>query len=98
MTTTRLLTLCLAFLALTACGGGETTEAPADAPAADAAPAPLPAKVQEAVTVAKAIRAKPDDTAAALADNGTTAAAFDALMYEIAADPALSKAFEDAMK
>ncbi len=76
---------------------GETAAAPAKAePPAEAPPA-LPPKVAKAVELAKAISARPEDADAILARAGLDRAGLEALMAEIAADPALSAAYEAAL-
>ena len=91
-------TLLPLVLALAAC----SSEAPAPpkpaAPAPVAAPAApvLPEKVQKAVTIANAIKKDPTRVDAILAENGTTRADFEALLYEIAADPALAYSYSEA--
>lgn len=47
-------------------------------------------KVDRAATIAKAIRANPDNAEQILRQNGMTEEQYEALMYEIAADPAMS--------
>lgn len=82
----------LLFSLLVACGDPEpvVTAAP---PAATA----LPPQVARAVELAQAVRAQPTDTEAALASKRATAAELDALLYEIAADPALTEAYTAAV-
>lgn len=78
-------------------------DAPAPAPAAEAPAAPAPAEVEaakkEAVTraaaVAKAIDAG-TDPAEAMASEGLDETSFRSLLYDIAADPALTKMYADA--
>jgi hypothetical protein len=67
--------------ALLACG--------TSTPVADPAPAAVAA-------VAEALEAAPGDADAILSEHGWTAETFEARMYEIAEDPALTKAFLDA--
>ena len=50
-------------------------------------------KVDQAVAVAKELRSKPDDAEAILTRNNLTPEQWEALMYEIADDPALSDQF-----
>ncbi len=76
---------------------GAQTAAPAKAaPPPEAAPA-LPPKVAKAVELSKAISARPEDADAILARAGLDRAGLEALMAEIAADPALSAAYEAAL-
>lgn len=59
--------------------------------------ADLPESVQHAVAIAREIEATPDDTDAILERHGLTVETFEDMMYEISADPALSKAYNDAV-
>ncbi len=67
-----------------------------DAGTADATPA-VDARVTRAAAVAKDVAAG-TASADALAKHGLTAGELEALMLEIAADPALSAAYEEARK
>lgn len=82
---------------LSGCG-----DAPApEAGAGDAAPAVdqgAPAWVLELAAIATAIEAKPASGDSILAANGMARARFDSLVYEVAADPALTAAFEAARR
>ncbi|MBL9104433.1 MAG: hypothetical protein JNL82_26040 [Myxococcales bacterium] len=52
-------------------------------------------KADQAVTIAKQLRAaKPDDAEKILAEHGMTADQWEALMFEIAEDPALAAKYE----
>lgn len=53
--------------------------------------------VQKAVEIAKAIEADPDATEQVLQDHGLTVEEFEQMMYEIGADPELTKAYEAAL-
>lgn len=55
-------------------------------------------KATQAAAVADDIARNPDDPQAALDAHGMTMDEFDALMFEVAADPALTKAYEEARK
>lgn len=66
---------------------------PPEAPPQVAEPAVDP-RVAKAAALAKAVDTNPDGAAAALEANGMTQADLDALMYEIAADPALTLAYQ----
>jgi hypothetical protein len=58
---------------------------------------PVEATVEEqAGAVAKAVDADPSGLQAALEANGLTAETYEAALYEIATDPARTKAFEKA--
>lgn len=54
-------------------------------------------KVDQAVAIAKEIRAKPDDAEKILGTHNMTADQWEALMYEIADDPALAAQYEAAL-
>lgn len=54
-------------------------------------------KVDQAVAIAKELRAKPDDAEKILGSHDMTADQWEALMYEIAEDPALSEKFESGL-
>jgi len=84
-----LATLCLAVL-LAACGGDRT-----DSNDGGAEPA-APSKAVRAATIANEIAANPDNAEAILKEHGMTEAEFEALMFEIAEDEALSEAYEKA--
>lgn len=76
-------------LLIAACGG-PTAPAPAEHEAAPAAAAAPASRAIQAATLANAIAAAPDRADAILADAGVSPEAFEALMYDIAADPSLS--------
>lgn len=86
----------LSLVALLACSSEPAAPPakpePAPVAAAPAAPA-VPENVRKAVTIANAIQKDPARADAILAENGTTRADFEALLYEIAADPALAAAY-----
>ena len=88
-----------AIIALAACRAGDK---PADQPAAQPivadATADLPADVQRAVTVARAIEAKPAAIDSILSAHGLTRAGLDSLMYAIAADSAKAAAYSAALR
>jgi len=54
--------------------------------------------VDHAVAAAHAIQANPAATDSILAAHGLTRARFDSLMYEVAADSALARAYTEAIK
>ncbi|MDP1660922.1 MAG: hypothetical protein Q8L55_03320 [Phycisphaerales bacterium] len=54
-------------------------------------------RVDTAVKIAKAVEANPDRAGAVLRENGMTADAYEDLMYDIAADPAMSAEFNSRM-
>ena len=53
--------------------------------------------VQRAVEIAKAIEADPDAAGQVLEDHGLTVEQFEQMMYDISADPELSRAYEAAL-
>ena len=55
-------------------------------------------KVDQAVTIAKELRAKPDDAEQILGRHNLTADQWEALMFEIAEDAALSDKFEAGLR
>lgn len=71
---------------------------PSTAPAPQAAPTPAADKVAVAVTIAKAIEADPDAADTILADHGMTQGQFEDLLFEIAADPELSRRYASEME
>lgn len=81
---------------LTAC------EAPADRRADDAEPSPaadsIPAYVNDVAGIANAVERQPAAADSILAAHDMARAAFDSLIYEIAADPALTAAYEAARR
>ena len=78
-------------LLLVACGGG-SQKAPSPG-----ATTTTPPKAAQAAAIAKDLRANPDDADAILAKHGMTRQQFEDLMYEIAADEELTKAYEQAL-
>lgn len=55
-------------------------------------------KVDQAVTIAQQIKAKPDDAEKVLGQHNMTPDQWEALMYEIASDPAMAEKFEAGLK
>ena len=51
-------------------------------------------KVDQAVTIAKELKAKPDDAEKILGSHNMTEDQWEALMYDIASDPAMATKFE----
>ena len=76
----------LLLAALAACTGGETATTPEPEIVAD----PATDEAANIAAIALEIRAAPSDAATILASHGTTMAAFEASLYKIAKDPALS--------
>ncbi len=109
MHTYKLLTLSLCLSLVGACDSGDK---PADEPAKTAKkPAEKPAekpvetepesqldpKVAKAVAIAKEIEGNMDDTDAILEKHGLDRDSLEQMMYEIARDPTLSNAYEQAL-
>lgn len=88
-----LLLLIVCGLVVAGCGA-PAPEPPAEETAAAVATGDI---VQRAVEIAKAIEADPDSAAQILEDHGLTVEQFEDMMYEISADPVLSKAYEAAL-
>jgi hypothetical protein len=59
--------------------------------------APLPEQVQKAVDIAKALEADPDRIESILEEAVMTADEYESLLYDIAADPELSRLYNEAM-
>ena len=57
----------------------------------------LPTQVQKAVDIGRAIEENPDRIEAILEEAGITADAFEELLFDIAADPELSRLYTEAM-
>jgi hypothetical protein len=87
---TLIAAMTLALLAGCSGGGSGTSAGPSAAPNSGAVTAGQPSKVDKAASVARAIQASPDRADQILRDNGMTEQQFSDLMYEIAADPAMS--------
>lgn len=83
---------------LVACGGeAEQAATPPATPPVEAPAEGLPPQVARAVELAKAVESTPGDPTAALAAKNGSRAELEGLLYEIAADPALSDAYAKAM-
>jgi len=102
---TRLVALGAALAMTAACGPPKADATPAveaAAPAAEtAAPAnqiAAPQMVDQAVAVARAIRALPGAADSILAAHGLTRPGFDSLMYAIALDSAMARAYTEAIR
>lgn len=83
------------LLAAPGCGAPETEQVPATGDVADAVD--LPDQVATAVAIARELAADPGDGEAILDRHGLTEEGFDQLMYEIAADPELTAAYQEAL-
>lgn len=81
----------LLFVLLTGCGQG--SDRAADTEQTSAAES-VPSWVDRVAAVARAIEQRPSAADSILAANDMTRAAFDSLIYEVAADPALTAAYE----
>jgi hypothetical protein len=87
--------LMIALLATAACSGAKE-EAPAVAETATVDAPALPPDVNQAIMISKAIAANPAASDSIFAVNNLTAAGFDALLYNIAADSAKSRLYNAA--
>jgi hypothetical protein len=85
----------LAAFGLSACSSnsGSTSTSSGSAPGAPASSSGQNSRVDNAAAVARAIRANPDNAEQILRQNGLTEEQYESLMYEIAADPAMSAEF-----
>lgn len=92
----RTLSLSLVLLALTACGTAEPDGTPAAAPQAAAEAYDDLAK--QAAMISRELRASPDDAEAILAKHSLSAEAFEAMLFKVAADPDLSKRYNEAVR
>lgn len=90
-------TLALAALAA-GCGGAPAGDGGAEPAASDVSGSAEPAagSVEMAAAIAKEIEASPDRAAEILESHGMTPEAWQALMYEIAEDPAKAEAYAAA--
>lgn len=92
--------LLIAMLGLAAlgCAGGSTPESETAASETmnETGAAPASDAVQQAAEIANAIEAAPDRANEILEAHGMTAEQFEALLYEIAQDPAKSEAYAAA--
>jgi hypothetical protein len=81
-----------ALILVAACSrpGGQTADAAGGSSA-------MPV-VDRAVVVARAIQANPAATDSILGAHGLTRVGFDSLMYDVAADSALARAYTEAMR
>ena len=83
-------------LVMSGCGsdGAPATTNSSTTTASSGAAAPSAnAKVEKAAAIAKAIEANPDGSSEVLRQHGMTVQQFEDLMYEIAADPKMSAAY-----
>jgi len=100
---TRFLTMVTIGVALAlasfGCGGGaDRQEGARDAGAGSASGASTTqAMVDVAARIAREIEARPDQADAILKRNGRTREEFEKLLYDIAADPDLSRAYNQAL-
>lgn len=84
----RIFCLALPLLLATACGGATT---PAEPPPVEATA--VDPRVERAVLIANAIKAEPARADAILQENGISRADFEALLFQIAEDPALAASY-----
>ena len=93
MKRTGLLLLIGCCLIVAGCAAPEPEPPAQEAAVADA----TPDVVLRAVEIAKAVEADPDATEQILEGHGLTVEQFEQMMYEIGADPELTKAYEAAL-
>lgn len=99
MTTTRTLRLAAVLLLVAACAGEAPrtdTAAAVPPPAASTTAAPAAGRADSAAAVAKALAANPAKADSILTAAGHTRASFAELMYDIAADSAMSATYAAA--
>ena len=90
--------LIVLLIAVTAgCPAPETEESGSGEEAAAVESAPLPEQVQKAVDIAKGLEADPNRIEAILEEAVMTADEYESLLYDIAADPELSRLYNEAM-
>lgn len=85
-----------------ACGGGEADRTPEPPVEITDSPAAMPsqyemARVGHAVAMARAIQERPGEVDAILAEHEMTREEFETLLYDIAADPAMSRLYAEQM-
>lgn len=93
----RLRAVALGLMTIVALGCGRPGPEAAGG-AGDAGGASAPTVVDRAAAVARAIQADAAAADSILAAHGLTRAGFDSLMYEIAADSALARAYTEAIR
>jgi len=85
-------------LALVGCGGEQTAYDSAEPELAEQTTGDVPEVVQKAITIAKEIESDPDNVEAILEKHGVTEEGFEDLMYRIAQDPELSRAYNETSR
>jgi hypothetical protein len=90
------LALLLAAFAAGCAGSSTTSESATEPVATETAGAPTVEQARKAGTVARAIENDPGRAAEILAENGMTAEGLESMILEIAKDPALTDAYEEA--
>ena len=102
MTRAGLLLSIVVLVLLVACGGTGSGDSAGiesgSATAPDAAPVGTDDPVSRAVEIAKAIEADPDSAEAVLERFGLTVEQYEELMYDISADPELTRAYQAALE
>jgi hypothetical protein len=89
----------LAAIFVTSCTSSSSTrEGSTESAATATAAAPTVEQARMAGVVARAIEAEPNRTAEILAEHGMSAEGLEALIIEIARDPKLTEAYEEARR
>jgi hypothetical protein len=87
----------LVAMVATGCSSSSSTgDGSTESAAPPAAGAPTVEQAREAGTIARAIESEPNRMSEILAEHGMTAEGLENLMFEIAKDPKLTEAYEDA--
>jgi hypothetical protein len=86
----------LAIVAIGCSSSSSTGDGTTESAAPPASGAPTVEQAREAGTVARAIQDEPNRMSAILAEHGMTAESFENMIFEIAKDPKLTDAYEDA--
>lgn len=87
----------LIAIAAAGCSGSSSTgDGSTESAATTATGTPTIEQAREAGTIARAIESEPNRMSEILAEHNMTSESLDSLMFEIAKDPKLSEAYEDA--
>jgi hypothetical protein len=88
--------LIIAFVAAGCSSSSSNGDASTESAATPATGAPTVEQAREAGTIARAIESEPNRMSEILAEHGMTAESLENLMFEIAKDPKLTEAYENA--